>query len=248
MQPLHARLKISQEDLLKQIHDLYWNQKLSQNAIAQYFQCHITTIENIFRKGLVVSRTNQEACRNTKENHCKINQKQKDILNGLLLSDFHIEKGTFQARLSFGFKHKEFAELCMRELNCFQWYKLSQAKTTGCWHSKTAFYKELFDLRNVWYPEGVKIVPDIKLSKESIMYWFLGDGMKDKRGHGAIFCCESFNIKDNLKLSNMLNKINIKNHLTPSNRIRISGQKGFKSLIEFIGDSPIECYKYKFKL
>jgi hypothetical protein len=43
-----------------------------------------------------------------------------------------------------------------------------------------------------------------------------------------------------------ITELGIKNHVTPNNRIRLSGNKGKQQLLSIIGDCPIECYKYKF--
>lgn len=248
MKSLNHTLNLNKEELDGIIFDMYWNKNLSQQSIAKELGCHVTTIENIFRKGRVKARSAQEACRNTKLRNCLINEKELSILNGLLLSDFHIEDGAFQARLAFGFKHKEFAEFCIKSLPCFEWLDVKQCKTTGCWHSKTKFYKELFDLRQQWYIDRKKIVPSINVSKETALFWFLGDGMKIKNGSGGLLCCESFDISYNQALSDQLTILGIKNHVTPSNRIRLSGAKGLESFLQYIGTSPVECYRYKFEL
>jgi len=247
MQKLHQRLGISYGYLIEKITRMYWEENLSQLKISKKLNCDITTVEKFFRCGDIKSRNLSEAGRINKQRIAKINDYQVEVLNGLMLSDFHIESGTFQARLSFGFKHLEFADLCIKELNCFEWIPPKQDKSTGCWHSKTKFYENLQDYKNIWYLKRKKIIPSIDISPTTLLFWFLGDGTVAKNGYGAILCTEAFSNSENKNLSKKILKLGIPNNTTPSNRIRILGHYGYIKMLEIIGKCPIECYKYKFK-
>lgn len=116
-------------------------------------------------------------------------------------------------------------------------------KTAG-WHSKTAFCVDLHTERFRRYPDGVKIVPpDISINPSVLLWWYLGDGFVAK--YGAFLCTDSFTTDDNLRLVSLLSEVGIPCHLTPSNRIRIEGEGGFSTLIDYIGASPVRCYDYK---
>lgn len=247
MQKLHKKLNLTKNQLIEIIHQMYWEDNLSQLQIAKKLNCHPTTIENFFRRKEILSRSSSEASKNRKRRIADIDYHQIEILNGLMLSDFHIEKGAFQARLSFGFKHLEFAEFCIEQLRCFEWSALKQDKTTGCWHSKTKFYENLMDYKNIWYKDGKKISPDIDISPTTLLLWFLGDGMVTKDGYGAILCSESFSLIENQILHKKILNLGISNFITKSNRIRISGKGGYKKMLQIIGKCPVECYQYKFK-
>jgi hypothetical protein len=246
MTSLYRKLNLSKDDLIELINNLYWKEELSQSKIAAKFNCHITTIENFFKENGIKSRNPSASIKIVKRRNCDINQRQEEVLNGLMLSDFHIEDGNFQSRISFGFKHLEFANLCINELNCFEWQEIKKYEPSNCWHSKTKFYEKLKNYRNMWYAENKKIVPDIHISSLTLMFWFLGNGMAVQKNKSAILCTESFSHKENKKLSEKIALLGIKNHVTPSNRIRISGKSGYKKLIDIIGNSPVQCYNYKF--
>jgi transposase len=241
---LYKKLGLSKQELITKVHQLYWNQNLSQKKIANVLNCNITTIERMFASKFILPRTLSQSARIVKKRNLNISEEQIEILNGLLLSDFHIEKGAFQARLSFGFKYKEFSEYCIKKLNCFQWSELKQDKKTGAWHAKTAFYKDLFILKTLWYNKKKRVPKDLKITPLTLLFWYLGDGQKVD--YGALLCSESFCRKDNIRLSRQLDQLQIKNKVTPNNRIRICGKEGFLALMNTIGECPIKCYTYKF--
>jgi hypothetical protein len=241
---IYKRLGLTKEEFVSLIEKKYWKENLSQASIANDIGCHPTSIENVFRQGLVKSRTLSESSRNAKKRCCEITEKQQDIFNGMMLSDFHIEKGAFQARLTFGFKHLDFANFCIEQLNCFDWSTPTQSTITNCWHSKSKFYERLMDYHNIWYSDRKKIVPNIKITPATLLFWYLGDGMSTR--YGVLLCSESFSREENQILSDKITELGIKNHVTPNNRIRLSGNKGKQQLLSIIGDGSIECYKYKF--
>jgi hypothetical protein len=104
-----------------------------------------------------------------------------------------------------------------------------------------------YNLRMVWYPEGLKIVPkDLELTNTIILLWYVGDGSLDK-SHGYIkLCTDSFD-KDSLEfLNGQLQEwkswINFTN-----NRIYIK-RIFAKHFLNYIGDCPVESYKHKWEI
>lgn len=104
-----------------------------------------------------------------------------------------------------------------------------------------------YNLRMVWYPEGIKIVPkDLKLTNTIIRLWYIGDGSLDK-SHGYIkLCTDSFD-KDSLELLNeqlqeWKSWVNFNNKRIYIKRVNV------KRFLNYIGDCPVESYKHKWQV
>lgn len=113
------------------------------------------------------------------------------IFDGLMLSDGHLKPITDKTNsvLTFCLKHKEFAQCIVDSLPFFSWSSIKtrnifdkRTSKTYCQvnlrsHTNEFFTKE----RKRWYPDGIKIVPkDIKLNREVLLWWYLGDGSLTK--------------------------------------------------------------------
>jgi len=241
---LWKKLNYSKEEFKDELISLYWDQNLSQSKIATKLKCDTSCIEQWFKKLDIKTRTQKQACRNTKRKTFKISKDTEKVFDGLMLSDLHIEPYTFQSRASFGVKHLEFAKGIITHTSEFQWQEPTYNDTSHGWHAKTKFSTNLQTQRERWYPSGIKIVPkDIIITPKLLLWWFLGDGYIVN--YGAMLCTDSFTKEDNLFLVELINQKDIPCHLSPNNRIRIKGKLGFKRLISFIGDPPLKCYEYK---
>lgn len=248
---LYKKLNITKEELVNKIKQLY-NSGLSQAKIAQELNCNITCIEGYFKEFKLISRNHSECMKICKERHCEFNSKENEIIIGLLLSDFHIAPEKFQGRFTFGFKHKEFAEYIINNINSIEWGELYEYKPKNSpninYFGKSRYYTELLELRNKWYKNNKKTVPrDIILTPDILHWWYLGDGYLETRKYGLFLCTESFTKEDNEFLVNQLNKIGFSCFLTRRNRIRFSGKDGIKKFLNYIGKSKVKCYEYKWK-
>lgn len=67
---------------------------------------------------------------------------------------------------------------------------------------RTCTHPVFTDLRSVWYKDNIKVVPaDIKLSWQSLAYWFADDGHNKQSGKDLVFCSESFTEDENALLA-----------------------------------------------
>jgi transposase-like protein len=241
---LWKRQGLTLDQFKQQITDLYWAHNLSQAKIAKKLDCDTTCIENWFKKLEIETRTQSEVLRIAKSRTFYITDKEHQILDGLIISDIHLESSVFQSRASFGVKHLEFAEAIISHTSTLNWRKLKYNQSSLGWYCKTPYCTNLHDQRQRWYPNGIKIVPkDIKITPTMMLWWYLGDGYKTK--YGAVLCTDSFIKNDNKRLANLISQEGIPCHWTPRNRIRIEGNFGFQQLISYIGESPVKCYEYK---
>jgi len=111
----------------------------------------------------------------------------------------------------------------------------------------------LNEYREKWYVDGVKIIPiDLKLTPKICLMWYLGDG--------SIQQCYSENRTDLIKLStNCFNEKDVDEILIPqlsyffaykvlnekNQPIIKIPRKYVKKFLDYIGECPVESYKYK---
>ena len=230
---------------------------ISKNILAEMYKEH-TTVEIAKRYNISVPTVIKELKRHgIKIKGKKFNIKstllftenQKDFLDGFVLSDGHINGNHYRgknrsASLSAGLKYKEFTEYIVNFLNldtnisiCDGGYRFSCADSV--------FNKD----RVRWYPEGTKVIPaDFRFSPISMNIVYLSDGGTN---NGAILLhlCD-FN-EDMLEIiTTKLNEIGISSWIRkPKNdylRVYISA-KSSVDFLEFIGECPVACYKYKWE-
>lgn len=261
----------------KELYDLYHVKKLSQVKIAKIFGISQGSVHLYMKKHKIKSRTISESMRG-EQNHfygrkhskkskekigmknsrprnkpIKLNKKQNEILKGLLLSDGHIDTNNFSGRYTQGCKYKEFLKH-IKHILPLEWGPIWYDKKWSCYHIKSHFTPTLKGYREKWYNNRNKTVPkNLKLSKETLLYWFLGDGsitfsnkkrFPKSKYFEAKLSTESFSRKDNKFLIKKLKEIGIKATLLSSGKIRILSESKEK-LFEFMGSCPINCYQYK---
>ncbi len=195
-----------------------------------------------------------------------LNDEQLGVFDGIMISDGHLRgiKKKKNSHFSMGVKHKSFASK-IKELLPFDWkeeifeYNHKKSKQTGKFyrHYDLVSHNDLFltDERKRWYNQetGKKIVPkDIKLTKEVLLWWYIGDGCLPKRKSALtqrqiILCTECF-IESDInflieKLKEIIGQDNIHKY---KKRIQISKQ-ALCNFIKIIGlETPVPEYHYKF--
>lgn len=241
---LNKRLGLTETELIDLFRNMY--KSMNQTQIAKQIGCHITAIEDWFKRGNIPRRSQSEIRGLRYQRFVDLSTRQIEILNGLMLSDFHLEPSVFQARFSFGFKYTEFAQAIIKELSELQWSKPKQNNHTGCWHAKSKCFMNFISWRDKWYSQRKKVIPsDLVLTPETLYWWYLGDGMVDD--YGLVLCSESFETEENNSLTQQLEHLGVQAQRTPSNRIRIKSA-GVLKFIAIIGPPRVSCYSYKWHL
>lgn len=184
-----------------------------------------------------------------------LNEKQIDILNGLLLGDGHLDANKSSARYTQGCKHKEFLEHIMRLLP-FGWCPIWHDKRWNCYHVKSHFAPNLREYWKKFYWNGKKIVPqDLQINREVLLYWFLSDGSirfphRNRFPNSLYFdiklATDGFTRNENLLLVSKLKDIGIVSSLLNRNQIRIHSESK-EYFLNLIGNTPVSCYKYKWR-
>ena len=130
-----------------------------------------------------------------------LTKKQKQMVMGSLLGDGTItESGAYSC--SHSIKQKEYFDHKMQVLfnlhsNCFQRYaylaidNVNLVNDTESLHFTTGCNKYLYELRNIYYPNGKKIFPyeylKDNLEAEGLAYWYCDDGGINSRTYSNLF-------------------------------------------------------------
>jgi len=111
----------------------------------------------------------------------------------------------------------------------------------------------LTEQRKRWYPDGKKIVPlDIKLSKELLLWWYLGDGhLERKKARPAyrrvVLCTDCFEESELDFLIRLLRKELGNNSIYKESKHLIISRSALCNFAKYIGtDCPVPEYEYKF--
>jgi hypothetical protein len=169
-------------------------------------------------------------------------RKEEQILNGLLLSDLYLEKTPKYARASFDVEHPEFADSIVRNLNGFSWSQVKLSRET--WRARTKESPVLYEVWQKWYKDGVKIVPDIKLTPLVCYWWYIGDG--SVADYSLKLATYAYTIEEVEGLQEKLHILGIETTLRETNVIFIRS-KSVLDFLAFIGPPKHKCYEYKWK-
>jgi len=187
----------------------------------------------------------------------------KSFIDGILLGDASIPKrtnGVPPRLLNQACKHREYLEYISKRLSnsdilcspvLSRWINDERCKNEGYDQSflQTRHYKTFELFRERWYKEGKKVLPkDFKLSKDLLLQSYLCDGNFYRE---IRLCLDAFDKGSILFLKQLIEKelkiipriVKMKN-----NQFELAIKKSDTSkFLEYIGECPVECYKYKWK-
>lgn len=200
-------------------------------------------------------------------------QSEIDLFNGHLLGDGSIfvtgKDCKRDATFNMSTKHEEYAEWLVASTESFA---ASKINVTDIWDKRTEKYyhrvsfrtpsnKELTKLRQLWYPEGIKIVPaDLVITPRLVLRWYMDDG--NWHSKGLYLNTQCFLLEQNQvlaeKLFNAIGvKVTIQKHSGSLYRLFI-GKRGTKQgvsstndsvakFLAYIGDCPVKCFRHKWR-
>ena len=196
-----------------------------------------------------------------KSNSVELRPYMLDWLCGELLGDGSLQSiASPTAKFRYSSKYVEYIGYVAKTLNSFgieqsgRIYKHPNEGTVygPSYSYQSLTYPELWMLYDLWYLKGKKIVPEgLMLPSVTCRQWYIGDGCLQRRQGrrpNIIMCTECFSVTDIDWLVSQLVSLgfNATRQLN-SNRIRISSYS-VKDFLEYIGECPVECYKYKWNL
>lgn len=192
-------------------------------------------------------------------------EKERSIIDGLLLGDGFINKHGYTLGLNTA--SKEFATYVFSLLDRSVWtnagimkcsiYDKRIGKTLTMYrivsHPNAFFEKE----RKRWYDEcGNKVIPnDVRLNSSSVLLWYLGDGTLSqrisKKSTSEIKICTNSFLKENIEndllpaMSCFGAKIRVINKKEP---VIIIPRRSIDSFLDFIGKPPFSEYSHKWNV
>jgi hypothetical protein len=255
----------------------YVDERLSTSKIAAEVGCKeaATVCRNLKKFGISI-RSLSERRRNEHDDHFHLNL---PVINGSLLGDaFITKKQGDNWHCSFSKRNIHYDHLLFFAKQIFTDH--AECRISGPFKSATNLtingeptyflntYKhpEITALREIWYPNGIKIIPrDLTLTKESLLHWFLDDGysyiVRKKYKNSVytsvriLFCTQSFTRQDLEWLSKKLQvQFGIVFHLASKKNkrgkiqylLRVS-ESQVNDFLDLIGECPIDSLKYKWK-
>lgn len=189
--------------------------------------------------------------------YSNMNEKEKEIFDGIMLSDGCLYSSRISSRLSLGFKYRETLERIITDLNSLKFsnileYKSKEHKKTGKrytnYFTKSSFYRDLLSEYNRWYINKNKIVPpDIQLTPLTCYWWYVCDGYL--LNNNVYLCTDSFDEQSLYLLKIKLESLDLKVSLRKNKRIFLD-KKSSKIFLKWLSsDIDIQKeYSYKWKL
>ena len=241
----------------------YVVQRLSTTELAKRLGVSRQPIHDRLEKLKISCRNNSQSQRPKKLEKENI-EKSKNLILGTLLGDAHLRKpeGNSKATRYIHTNVKsEYSSLIQENLNSFgikTSYNISKEKRKNRFNSiqiQSKGYSYFYQLRQEWYPEGIKIVPkSLELNPEIMLYWYLDDG--SLTDYDIRLYTNAFDKKSDQHLQKELKtKFNIISVKTKAQKdldyIRISGKKEKDKFLKIVfskyENMNISCFDYKFK-
>jgi len=228
---------------------LYFDKKISFAKIASEYKIDPSTVREIFQRKRIKSRSLSEA----RSLHCHnliLTPEIIQFLNGLLLGDGCItyapkKKSCVYAHTDKNRSYIRWLKRVLNELGISSGSIHSGAR--NCWRLDSLCYKAFIKIREEWYPNGKKRIPNLTITPIVLFNYFIGDGSTAwKKGKvNRIFIAEPDPEKN--KIARQLEDLGIHNSVYKNYvYIRKSGQERF---FQYICEIPYfipKCYHYKF--
>ncbi|MDP1712445.1 MAG: hypothetical protein Q8K86_08310 [Candidatus Nanopelagicaceae bacterium] len=171
------------EDFKREVARLYHEEKLPLKEVARRMRTTYVSMQGYFLSHKIDTRSTSEYVRLADEDIVLTNVEQ-EIISGGLLGDGSIFLKKYSAYFSYACKHRSVVDdLAVRlsrlhpTIRKRQYFDERTKKTYTCFLLSTHSYPSFLKLRQKWYPNGKKIIPnDIMLTPETCYWWYLGDG------------------------------------------------------------------------
>lgn len=181
----------------------------------------------------------------------------KELIDGLLLGDGSLDKRNKNARYRHSCKHREYIEFIINELSRFNIvtntiYDKDNGYGTGrVYQCYSLVSTELTTHHSRWYNNRRKVLPDdVELTKLSLLHWYIGDRCLDTdKGYlrQINIAAHSFSFEEREILCKKLTGLGFKVSNTKYGSINIC-KRSVPTFLSYIGECPVECYKYKFDI
>ena len=237
----------------------YLIEKSDASQIAKLCKVTSGTIYNWLKKFNIPIRSYSESSHLRQRNHCQLSQKAREFIDGELLGDANLQSHSpYSAIFAYSSKHPEYIKYISNTLSSFgiegsKIRKQKDKKLGNVYYSFSSLsYEELLPIYKHWYLNGKKKIPrDLKLTPIVLRQHHIGDGSLEhqKPGNGRprikLATC-GFSIPDVNWLVQELIKLGFKATRQPTRNIIAISAHSTKDFLDYIGDCPVKCYRYKF--
>lgn len=253
----HSKI-IKLEDELKIITDYLSGESLMR--LQNKYGYNFSTIRGfLIKNGIKIRNVKESVAKFHKQFSLNLDNVFREMLIGWVLGDggLRLPKHGINPYFIYTDKHLEYIEYVQKFLNSYNIEtKIFLNKTTKCYQLKSLAYPEFLEFYNLFYgyegtkPNGQKrkILPNITLTPIILKNWYIGDGCsctyspKCDLHRGMIE-----NEHKNEFMIEQLSKIcgGCKCYTHKTSFTYYFNNTELKNLLNYIGDCPVECYKYK---
>lgn len=159
--------------------------------------------------------------------YCNLTKNEKEILDGIIISDGSISVSRISGRLSLIFKYLETINRIISDMPSMNFlkpwkYDSNEDKRTKKsytnYQTKSLSYHDLLLEYNRWYKNGIKIIPnDIEITPLMCYWWFVGDGYN--LNNNIYLCTDSFDKESVKSVNEKLRQKGFTTSIRPNNRI-----------------------------
>lgn len=252
-----------------ELYQKYITEGLSQKKTSEYFGCSIDTIvRNLKEYGIESHICGSWA----QSNLIKLNNFQKEIINGAMLGDgsLHIHKKGVNAQFCYTSKSLQHVEFVTKEFLQYSYkegvkkYSHNDKRTNKTYDRytfRTISDKGLTDLYNKWYINKVKHIPtDLVLTQITCLIWYIGDGcIYNSSKHNGQYIklatnCFTKEEQENILIPQLkqfdarLNKVGKSKNTGEYQYAIFIPRKYIKDFLNYIGECPFDDYAYKWDI
>ena len=192
----------------------------------------------------------------SKYKYCNLTKNEKEILDGIIISDGSISISRISGRLSLIFKYIETINRAIIDLPSMKFlkpwkYESNIDKRTNKsyinYQTKSLSYHDILLEYNRWYKNGIKIIPDdLEITPLMCYWWFIGDGYNSNKN--VYLCTDSFDKNSVEKINDKFKIKGFKTSITSRNRIFFDKKSSIIFLDWISKDIEIQKeYLYKWK-
>ena len=187
---------------------------------------------------------------------CNMTKKEKEIFDGIMISDGCLNSSRISTRLTLGFKYLETIDRIVKDLPSVKFLKPWEYRRNSevsnkiyiNFFTKSMSYRDLFYERNRWYRNNKKIIPkDIELTPLTCYWWFVCDGYISNKN--VYLCTECFDEDDLNDIKKIFTDHNFFISIRKNKRIFFNKKQSIEFLNWISKDIDIQKeYEYKWKI
>jgi hypothetical protein len=191
------------------------------------------------------------------QNEVDLSEEAKRFIHGHILADGSVtnyHKGS--ALFHFSNKHRGVVEWVRERLESYGFEIQSVGVQereggfgTAVYHLRTLAYPSLGDIREQWYVDGRKVVPEsFSISPTALLQWYIGDGSRHDGG-GITLYTDWYGEGELEHLTSELESVGLevtKHERGDSNKSLYVPKGSMGRFFEYVGDKPdFDAYDYK---